>query len=55
MKMLGIPYPKLEGFHLFENWLDLPLKEKVKSVLGTAKRIVQRNYYKPLDYSKYQK
>lgn len=52
MKLLGIPYPRLEGFHLFENWLDLPLKEKVKSVLGTVKRIVQRNYFKPLDYSK---
>jgi len=53
MKMLGIPYPRLEGFHLFENWLDLPSKEKVKSVLGTVKRIVQRNYFKPLDYSSY--
>ena len=51
MKLLRIPYPKLEGFHLFENWLDLPFKEKVKSILGTAKRIVQRNYFKPLDYS----
>ena len=55
MKLLGVPYPELNGFHLFENWLDLPLKEKVKSVLGTARRIVQRNYFKPLNYSKYQK
>ncbi len=55
MKVLGIPYPKLEGFHLFENWLDLPPGEKVKSVLGTFKRIVKRNYFKPLDYSKYQR
>lgn len=54
MKLLGIPCPRLEGFHLFENWLDLPLKEKVKSIFGTARRIVQRNYFKPLDYSKYQ-
>jgi len=53
MKMLGIPYPRLEGFHLFANWLDLPAKEKVKSILGTAKRIIQRNYFKPLDYTKY--
>ena len=52
MKMLGIPYPRLEGFHLFENWLDLSPKEKVKSVLGTARRIVQRNYFKPLDYGR---
>ena len=53
MKLLGIPYPRLKGFHLFENWLDLPAKEKVKSVLGTARRIIQRNYFKPLDYSRY--
>ena len=55
MKLLRIPYPKLEGFYLFENWLDLPFKEKVKSILGTARRIVQRNYFKPLDYSRYRK
>jgi coenzyme F420 hydrogenase subunit beta len=48
MRMLGIPTPHLEGFHLFENWLDLSLKEKVKSVLGTARRIVQRNYFKAM-------
>ena len=53
MKMLGIPYPRLEGFHLYENWLDLPTKEKVKSILGTVRRIIQRNYFKPLDYSNY--
>lgn len=51
MKMLGVPYPRLEGFYLFDNWLDLPLKEKAKSILGTARRIVQRKYFKPLDYS----
>ena len=53
MKMLGIPRPKLEGFHLFENWKDLSLQDKFKSIFGTAKRIIQRNYFKPLDYSKY--
>lgn len=48
MKLMCIPTPKLEGFHLFNNWLELPLGEKIKSVLGTAKRIVQRNYFRPL-------
>jgi coenzyme F420 hydrogenase subunit beta len=52
MRLLGIPRPELKGFHLFENWLDLSFKEKVKSILGTARRIVQRNYFKPLDYNK---
>jgi coenzyme F420 hydrogenase subunit beta len=50
MKLLGIPRPELNGFHLFDNWLDLPLKEKVKSTVGTARRIIQRNYFKPIEY-----
>lgn len=51
MKALGIAVPHLEGFHLFQNWLDLPLRDKIKSIAGTARRIVQRNYYKPLKYN----
>jgi coenzyme F420 hydrogenase subunit beta len=50
MKLLGVPYPNLRGFHLLQNWLDLPAKEKVKSILGTGRRIIQRNYFKPLRY-----
>ncbi|PKN65541.1 MAG: coenzyme F420 hydrogenase [Deltaproteobacteria bacterium HGW-Deltaproteobacteria-12] len=49
MKLMGVPTPKLEGYHLFENWLDLPLKEKARSVIGTWRRIIQRKYYKPLE------
>ena len=50
MRLLGIPCPKLEGFHLFENWMELPAVEKAKSILGTARRIIQRNYFKPVEY-----
>ena len=53
MKTLGIPYPTLEGFHLYENWKDLSLKDKMRSIFGTARRIIQRKYYRPLDYSGY--
>lgn len=49
MKLLRIPYPRLEGFHLFENWLALPLKEKARSIFGTMKRIIQRKYYRLLE------
>ena len=49
MKLMGIPTPKLEGYYLFENWLDLSLKEKARSVVGTWRRIIQRKYYKPLE------
>jgi coenzyme F420 hydrogenase subunit beta len=49
MKLLGIPRPELKGFRLFENWMDLSSKEKVKSLLGTAKRILQRGYFRPIN------
>jgi len=48
MKMFGIPIPKLTGFSLFKNWLKLSLKEKLRSILGTVRRIIQRGYYKPI-------
>lgn len=50
MKLMGIPAPKLEGYYLFDNWLDLSWKEKLRSVIGTWRRIIQRKYYKPLEY-----
>jgi len=52
MKALGIPIPKLEGFHLFENWLDLSTREKIRSILGTVRRIIQRKYFLPIKFDK---
>lgn len=54
MKLFGIPTPNLKGFSLFENWRRLPLVHKLKSTLGTARRIILRGYYKPrkTDFSK---
>lgn len=46
LKILGVPTPMLGGFSLFKNWLSLPLSGKARSVFGTARRIVQRKYYK---------
>lgn len=46
MKAFGIPTPGLKGFFLFKNWLALPIKEKTRSILGTARRILQRGYYR---------
>lgn len=53
MRLLGIPYPRLHGFHLFRNWLDLSTNDKIRSVAGTARRIIQRRYFRPLDFSGY--
>lgn len=50
MKLLGIPTPRLNGFHLFQNWCQLSTNKKVRSILGTARRIINRKYYKPAEF-----
>ena len=50
-RLLGIPAPRYVGFPLFRNWLTLPPLEKARSIFGTMRRIVQRQYYKPQRYS----
>ena len=49
MKAMRIPTPRLTGFSLFENWKRIPMKEKLRSTLGTVRRIVQRKYYLPIN------
>lgn len=46
MRTLGLPAPKLKGFSLFRNWLALSPKGKLRSTLGTVRRIIRRNYFK---------
>jgi coenzyme F420 hydrogenase subunit beta len=45
MQAFGIPTPRLRGFSLFDNWLKLSFQEKVRSIAGTVRRIIQRGYY----------
>lgn len=47
LRLLGIPAPRLKGFALFRNWLALSLGEKIRSVLGTLRRVLQRRYFVP--------
>jgi coenzyme F420 hydrogenase subunit beta len=49
MRLLGLPVPRFLGAHLFRCWLDLPAKEKLRSVLGTARRVLARRFRKPLE------
>lgn len=51
-RLFGLPVTRLRGFPLFRLWLGLSLKEKLKSTLGTARRILQRGYCRPLDLQK---
>jgi coenzyme F420 hydrogenase subunit beta len=46
-RIFNIPVPKFKGFELYDNWRDLSLKEKLRSVLATIKRILLRKYYRP--------
>jgi hypothetical protein len=48
MKILGVPVPVLDDFHLLKNWLQLPISEQARSILGTTRRVLQRGYRKPL-------
>jgi len=50
LKALGIPAPHFEGFALFSNWRRIPFGQKVRSIVGTARRALQRRYYRKSRY-----
>jgi len=50
MRATGIVVPDYKGFHLFDNWCNLPMMEKIRSVLSTFKRILCRKLYSPVKY-----
>jgi coenzyme F420 hydrogenase subunit beta len=39
MRTAGIPTPRFAGFDLYESWLSNSLKTKIRTILGTLKRI----------------
>ena len=49
MRAMQIPTPVYRGFNLFGNWLDLSLSEKVRSLMGTFRRVALRKLYRPCD------
>lgn len=52
MRLFGLPVPRFQNAQLFRCWLRLPFKEKLKSTLGTARRIFQRKLYRRLQLDK---
>jgi coenzyme F420 hydrogenase subunit beta len=48
LKLFGLPAPKLKGFFLFENWRQLSLNGKLRSTVGTVRRILTRKYFRPV-------
>ncbi len=47
LRLLGLPAPRLRGFSLFKNWLRLSFDEKLRSTLGTVRRVFSRGYFRP--------
>ena len=45
-RAFGLPVTRLKGIPLCRLWLGLSFEEKIRSVFGTARRIVQRKYYR---------
>lgn len=46
MKMLGIPIPRFSGFSLLRSWLRQPARVKLRTVLGTLRRLVTRGLWR---------
>jgi coenzyme F420 hydrogenase subunit beta len=48
LRAIGFPTPRLRGFSLFANWKRLPLSGKVRSTIGTIRRVILKKYFLPL-------
>jgi coenzyme F420 hydrogenase subunit beta len=47
LRLLGLPTPQLKGFSLWRNWLKLSWNQKLRSTIGTLRRVVTRGYFRP--------
>ena len=47
MRLLGLPTPEHVGYGLFGIWMGIPLREKLKSTVGTFRRVLKRKYHQP--------
>jgi len=45
MRLLLIPTPKFAGFSLFKAWMNNPISIKIKTILGTSRRLIQRGLW----------
>jgi len=49
MRIMRIPVPRYAGFSMFRSWLRLSAIEKLRSFVGTLKRIRSRGWTRPLN------
>jgi coenzyme F420 hydrogenase subunit beta len=45
-RLLGVPIPRYRGFSLFRSWRRIGVLEQFKTVVGTLRRIIQRDWFK---------
>lgn len=50
MRLIGIPVPAHVGYRLFRTWLGIPFSDKLRSTLGTFRRVFSRGYHKPVSH-----
>jgi coenzyme F420 hydrogenase subunit beta len=48
LRLLGLPVTRLAGLHLWHCWRQLSFDEKLRSTLGTIRRILDRKLYRPM-------
>ncbi|HSU55261.1 MAG TPA: Coenzyme F420 hydrogenase/dehydrogenase, beta subunit C-terminal domain [Candidatus Dormibacteraeota bacterium] len=46
MRLFGLPVTSLQGVNLLHCWLRLPLNERIRSIFGTARRILLKKLYR---------
>jgi hypothetical protein len=49
LRAFRVPVPRYRGFSLPANWRSLPVREKLRSIFGTAHRIRTRRWNRPLE------
>lgn len=45
LRSLGVPAPRYVGFPLFSAWRELPVKKKLRSVIGTFVRVFRKRLF----------
>lgn len=46
MRLLFVPVPRFVGFSLFNTWSELPFLRKVRTILGTIRRVALRGLWR---------
>jgi coenzyme F420 hydrogenase subunit beta len=46
LRLLLIPIPRFRGFSLIRSWMRIPLAKKIRTVAGTLRRAIPRNWWR---------